>query len=239
MAGKSLGRTVRIVRDEPPRRLRLPDPAIGPGAATIAAKCLQKQAVDRYPSAAELAVDLQRLLDGHKPRARPPGPLARLQDRARRHRGATLAGLVALVATLIGAMLVIRSGLEEAAVRRPSSATGPGPTAEFPNVSSLRTTPLQWIAVTFGEPVQSLSPADFRLTRNGVDVPLTGVEVVGQRTAWEVRGLEQATSEEGRYVLELRGTRDTPVDFAGRRLGRPGPGGLADAALLRDRLQPL
>ena len=218
VAGKSLSKIVEIVRKAPARRLRLADSALAPGVAAIAAKCLRKQAAERYPSAAELATDLERLLAGQRPQARLPGPLPRLLGWGNRHRPAAVAGIAAAAAILLAAAVGIRNRPPAPAGSSPSSAVGSGPTGKFPTISSLRTTPLQWLTVTFDAPVRSLSTEDFRLTRNGVAVPLTGVEVAGERTVWEIRGLEKVTAAEGRYVLELRGTREGPVDFTGRRL---------------------
>jgi len=218
VAGKSLSQIVKTVREGPPRRLQFADPALAPGAAAIAAKCLRKRPAARYSSARELADDIQRLLEGLRPQARLPGPLPRLLAWGNRHRPAAVAGIAAVAAMLLTAVAMTTSRPPTPAGTSPSSAAGSGPTGEFPNVSSLRTTPLQWLTVTFDRPVRSLSTADFHLTRNGVAVPLTGVEVAGERARWEIRGLEKMTAAEGRYVLELRGTRDGPVDFAGRRL---------------------
>ncbi len=64
LAGKSLGETARIVQEAAPARLVVPDRRLGRGLARIAATCLAKSPSRRYGSAAELAVDLRRLLDG-------------------------------------------------------------------------------------------------------------------------------------------------------------------------------
>ncbi len=218
VAGKSLSQTVQIVREAPPQRLQFADPALAPGAAAIAAKCLRKRSAARYPSAAELADDIQRLLGGQRPQARLPGRLSYLLAWGRDHRPAVVAGIATVSVILLTAVAMTGSRPPTAAGTAPSSAADSGPTGEFPNVSSLRTTPLQWLTVTFDRPVRSLSTADFQLTRNGVAVPLIGVEVAGERARWEIRGLEKVTAAEGRYMLELRGTRDGPVDFRGRRL---------------------
>lgn len=212
--------TTRIVRNSPPTRLRFADRGLQPGADAIALKCLAKRPVDRYPSAAELAGDLDRLLAGRPISARVPGWTDACRSWCRRHPTATASGIAAGVSAVIVALGVWY------ALGRPSAeplavANSPGPTASIPNVSSLRTTPLQWLGVTFDEPVRGLSPADFRLSRDGVEVPLAGVTVTGERTHWEIRGLEGMTAAEGRYMLELAGTATTPVDFAGRRLQAP------------------
>ncbi len=60
----------------------------GPGQqlATICAKCLEKEPRDRYPSAAALAEDLDRWLDGRAPEAKRPGPLAQTSRFVRRRK---------------------------------------------------------------------------------------------------------------------------------------------------------
>jgi serine/threonine protein kinase len=217
VSGTSLTETARIVRERQPARLNVPDRTVG-GAAAIAAKCLAKRVADRYPSAAELAADLERLLEGQPPLARSPGPWQLLRAWARRHQTLTAAGLATVITAATVAMLGSGRWLPGSAA--PPSA-GPGLAASFPTISSRRTTPLQWLALSFNEPVGSLSLADFRLTRDGKDVPLEGVELAGQRTSWELRGLEPLTAREGHYLLELRGTAKSPVDLAGRRLTAP------------------
>jgi hypothetical protein len=217
VAGTSLAETTRIVQDAPPVRLRFADHTLEPGADAIALKCLAKRPLDRYPSAAELADDLERLLAGQPISARPPGLMDACRNWCRRHKTFAVSGLAAVVSAGLVAALS-SAGRLPGTTDKPSLAAGSGLSAAFPNVSSLRTTPLQWLAVTFDEPIRSLSPADFRLTRDGTKVPLEGVTVTGDRTHWEIRGLERVTAAEGRYVLELAGTATTPIDLAGRRL---------------------
>jgi hypothetical protein len=215
LAGKSLTETVRIVCEQPAARLRLTDRSLGDGVAAIAARCLAKRPGDRYPTANELAEDVRRLLAGQPIVARQPGPLAAAATWLRRHETLAASGLAAAASAAIVALAV---GLSP---RWQPAATGAGPTAALPTISSSRTTPLQRLQVVFDEPVRSLTLGDFRLTRDGVAVPLAGVTVIGDRESWELRGLERATAAQGQYLLELTGTATTPVDFAGRRLAKP------------------
>ena len=220
LMGGSLAETTRVVQDTLPARLRFADRDLQPAADAIAWKCLAKRPADRYPSAAELAHDVARLLAGRPISARSPGPVDACRQWCRRHKTLT-ASAIAAVASAVIAAVALSVTLNRPPDTVDAPATGPGPTASFPNVSNLRTTPLQWLAVTFDEPVRGLTAADVRLTRDDAEVPLDGVTITGAREHWEIRGLERATGAEGRYVLELAGTSTTPVDFAGRRLRAP------------------
>lgn len=84
-AGESVLDTLEQVRGkEParPRRLRSRVPA---DLETICLKCLAKEPGRRYASAAHLAEDLCRFLDGRPIQAQPRGPARRLMDWARRN----------------------------------------------------------------------------------------------------------------------------------------------------------
>jgi WD40 repeat protein len=84
---------------EPPRK-RVPD--LPRDLDLICLKCLAKRPADRYPTAAALADDLRRFLDGRPVSVRPTGPGERLTKWARRN--PTVAALLAalLVVTAIG-----------------------------------------------------------------------------------------------------------------------------------------
>jgi WD40 repeat protein/serine/threonine protein kinase len=66
----------------------------------IAMKCLEKDRARRYATANDLAMDLQRYLDGEPVLARPPSSLYRFRKFTRRHRGA-FAAVTAIAATLL------------------------------------------------------------------------------------------------------------------------------------------
>ncbi len=82
--GEGAGETLLRVMTEdpvPPRRLQVKTPA---DLETICLHCIRKNPRQRYPTAAALADDLQRFLDGRPIQARPAGPVERLGKWARR-----------------------------------------------------------------------------------------------------------------------------------------------------------
>jgi WD40 repeat protein len=108
----------QVARDEPiaPRRLR---PGLPRDLEVIALTCLEKPPARRYGSAALLAEDLRRYLDGRPIRARPLGPLGRLGRLARRHPGpAAMLASLALAALAVALVLVVANRRLASAVRR-------------------------------------------------------------------------------------------------------------------------
>jgi hypothetical protein len=84
-----------------PRALR---PDLPAGLERVALKCLEKDPQQRYPSAAALADDLRRWLDGQPVRARPEGPLRRgLRLLVRQPAGAAAAALAVTAAAAAAA----------------------------------------------------------------------------------------------------------------------------------------
>ena len=90
---------LQILRDEPPRPRRL-NHRIPRDLETICLKCLEKDPARRYPTAAALADDLQRYLDGKPIHARPVGYLGRLWRFSKRQ-----PVIAALVATIVLSLL--------------------------------------------------------------------------------------------------------------------------------------
>ncbi|MBI3268148.1 MAG: protein kinase [Planctomycetes bacterium] len=101
----------------PPRRL---DPRIDADLETICLKCMETDMSRRYPSAASLAEDLGRFLDGEPIRARPISGLRKLTRGAIRHRRllAPVAAAVLLAAGFGAYAYVARARAAESEARR-------------------------------------------------------------------------------------------------------------------------
>jgi serine/threonine-protein kinase len=95
---KDLVALLRAVVEDEPAPLAALAPDVPRDLALVVHKCLEKEKARRYASAAELAEDLERWLDGRAVLARPPSLRYRLEKSVRRHRMAVAAaGLLALV----------------------------------------------------------------------------------------------------------------------------------------------
>lgn len=99
----SIGETLRQVIETEPVSPRLLNPAVPRDLETVCLKCLQKEPARRYGSAAALADDLRRFLDGEPVKARSIGQVGRTWRWCCRKPGT--ASLVAvLLLTLLGGM---------------------------------------------------------------------------------------------------------------------------------------
>jgi serine/threonine-protein kinase len=109
MAG-TLEATMFQIMQRDPVPLRTIDPAIPLDLETIALRCLAKAPGDRYPSAASVARELERFLDGQAIAARPITTVERASLWVRRNRRLTwtfVAGAAVVVALVAGVLVVL------------------------------------------------------------------------------------------------------------------------------------
>jgi len=95
---------VILVNPTPPRSVR---PTTPPGLEAICLKCLEKSPEQRYPTALQMAEDLDRWLRGEVPTARPPSRFKRVMDRVttRRFLSATAVLLLVVTTVVLGVLL--------------------------------------------------------------------------------------------------------------------------------------
>ncbi len=96
LAGSTVPDTLQQIQNVDPLPVRQLVPNAPRDLETICEKCLQKEPKRRYPTAADLADDLQRFLDGRPIAARPVSRAVKLWKAAKRRPAAA-----ALVATLV------------------------------------------------------------------------------------------------------------------------------------------
>src|SRR5262249_22328712 len=89
---------VQSAEPTPPRKLV---PTVHRDLETVCLKAMAKGPRDRYPSAGDLAADLERFAAGEAIKARREGWLARLRRGARRNPVAVVAGLLLLIGLVV------------------------------------------------------------------------------------------------------------------------------------------
>ncbi len=126
----SLPEAARIICHEPPRlRGRLPGHALaGREIETIVGKALEKDAAERYQSAAGFAEDVRRYLNNQPIVAQPPSTVYQLRKMVSRHKVGFgfAASILVLLAGVAGAMAVQarRIALERDRANRQAAITG-------------------------------------------------------------------------------------------------------------------
>ena len=100
--------TIRRVLEEEPPDPRVRNAKVDADLATICLKCLEKEPVQRYPSALALAEDLERWLRREPVRARPAGPVIHAAKFIRRNQTA-VAVATAVVVMAVLAWVTIRT----------------------------------------------------------------------------------------------------------------------------------
>jgi serine/threonine-protein kinase len=100
--GETVLETLEQVKGQEPESPRRHNPRVDRDLETVCLKCLDKEPERRYGSAAALADDLQRYLDGEPVAACPPSAGYRFQKFARRHKVALVTSGLVVAALLIG-----------------------------------------------------------------------------------------------------------------------------------------
>ena len=103
--GSTVMQTLTMAMDHEPVPPRQQNPAIPRGLETVCLKCLQKNPADRYPSAGELAADLNRFLNGEPVWARRAGIIERSRRWLWNHRRMAVAALA-----VVGSVVLLDFG---------------------------------------------------------------------------------------------------------------------------------
>jgi len=215
LVGKSLPETLSIVTRTKPRRLDVRDPSLTlvqrTSLAEIVARCLEKTPTERYETAAGLAADLRRMLDG-----------LRVSHRRRHSRMAGLLLGVVVALTAVGFLTQHSIFSRLFSIRSQRSATAGGLTAKLTDMPATRSSPLEWLMVSFSSQVNDLSRKNLQLTHNGLPVALDGVTITPEGpNEWRLSGLTSANEQEGDYVFSLLAGEDSPRGGNGQTLSEP------------------
>lgn len=102
VTGEERHECLRQLLEEDPPPPRSANPAVPVELETIVLKAMSKSPADRYPTAAELAADLNRFLDDRPVKARRPSVIDRARRWARRHATALAVGMAFLGLGVLG-----------------------------------------------------------------------------------------------------------------------------------------
>ncbi len=109
--GNGLREVLNAIAELDPIPIRRLAPKVDRDLETICAKALEKDPSRRYATMRNLAVDLDRWIDGEGISARPISLAGRVVRRARKNRAATAASVAAFVLAIVGAGLWVHSEL--------------------------------------------------------------------------------------------------------------------------------
>src|SRR5262249_38532180 len=104
--GRDRSELLRQIAFDEPRRPQLLNRAVPSDLETIILKAIEKSPAERYPTAEELAGDLQRFRDDRPIRARRPTLWERVRKWARRHKPVVVTAAVAGVLLLVAVGVV-------------------------------------------------------------------------------------------------------------------------------------
>ena len=123
IAGVNQLETLRLIACEEPLPIRELRTDVPRELEAVCLKCLEKSPERRYVSAAALAADLRRYLNGERVHASPQGRVRRVLRRLRRQSAAKLAGGIAMMLLAAGLGLCLTMMISS----RRHGSTGPGP----------------------------------------------------------------------------------------------------------------
>lgn len=118
LSGLSIATASRQIAEEDAPRLGSVEPACRGDLEWIVARALERDAGNRYPSAAAFGDDLRRYLTGDAVVARPPTLLYQVGKLARRHRAAFVGATTTLLAVVVGAVVAVDQAIDNAILAR-------------------------------------------------------------------------------------------------------------------------
>lgn len=133
-AGASAPEILTLIRERPPAALRAKRPDIPRDLEVIVLKAMSREPTQRYASAAALADDLQRWLDGLPILARPLGIVGRLANWARRKPAQAALSALLIGSLFSGGAMVWRESQRRAVAQAAAEARVDFMTRELPSL---------------------------------------------------------------------------------------------------------